>query len=95
MYGSFGSRWGQGEQVVYDGRVINLREEVNIESSAEMDIDEVEIENGCDQIDTGDKVEDDENVHGISDYGDYFSTNNDDGLFELVPVDEYIMNLIL
>ena len=35
-----------------------------------------------DQIDTGgDKVEDDENVHGISDSGDYISRYYDDGLF--------------
>ena len=53
------------------------------------DIYEAEFENGPDQIDTGYKVEDDENVHGISDYGDYFSTHYDDGLFELVPGDEY------
>ena len=54
-----------------------------------MDIDEVEIENGPDQIDTGDKGDNDENVHGIRYYGDYFSTAYDNGLFELVPVDEY------
>ena len=45
---------------VYDGWVINRGEEVNIECSAEMVIDGVEIENGPNQIDTGDKVEDDE-----------------------------------